>query len=293
MTPHWSLPNMSHMVIRLISLVVLTVSVGCSSLPVGSLFKRTKFAEAGPKNPVVDLICIWEPAEGQGLDGLPGRGFAGQFLFLTQGSNEPAKVNGQVRVYVFDDQGTSEEQGKPIHQFDFEAPAFAKYFYETSFGAAYQMFIPYTRKGSQETRCGLRVRFTPADGGPPVYSKMADVTLPGAKPKTADQRWHPQHRQLRADVVDQTGGSPATGLTGVPSATTPSQPTLTHAAASIPLNARTPSRSTQAISRLQQLSAQLAESQYADSGNRVEHAVYEEEAPEPSPLKRFRLHEGE
>ncbi|MGE0375526.1 MAG: hypothetical protein AB7I48_24575 [Planctomycetaceae bacterium] len=271
------------MTVRAACLAVVITSLGCSTLPVGSLLKRSKFVEAGPKNPVLDVICIWEPAEGQGLDGLPSRGFAGQFLFLTHGSNEPAKVHGQVRVYVFDDQGTADEQGKPIHQFDFEAPAFAKYFYETSFGAAYQLFIPYTRKGTHEANCGLRVRFTPADGGPPVYSKLADITLPGAKPKTSAQRWQPEHRQLRADAAEQTGGPAPAGQSDLPTRSAAASPQgLTHAAASIPLRSNT--RATRAASRLERLASRIAESGEAET---IEQAVYETDEPAS---RRYRLH---
>ena len=172
---------MSRTFLRCMLLIVAAVPLGCSSLEIASLFGRQALYEAGPNNPVMDIICLWEPAEGRGLDNLPGRGFAGQVLFLTRGSAEPAKVDGDIRVYVFDDQGSLEEQAKPIHQFDFNSQAFDQYLYETNFGAAYQLFMPYTRKGSHEANCALRVRFTPADGGPPVYSKMADITLPGAK----------------------------------------------------------------------------------------------------------------
>ncbi len=192
-------------------LLLLAAFSGCSSLHKPSLFKRSNFVEAGPKNPVVDVVCLWEPAEGRGLDSLPTRGFAGQLLFLTRGSAEPAKVDGEIRVYVFDDQGPVDEQSKPIHQYDFKGQALSQYLCETNMGAAYQLFIPYPRKGTLEAKCALRVRFTPADGGSPVYSKMADLTLPGAKPKEMADSWQPQRRRSHTAAGNLTGEPPAIG----------------------------------------------------------------------------------
>lgn len=167
----------------LVLLALLTS--GCVELTALSFAHRLKPLEAGPKAPVVEIICLWEPAEGLGLDGLPTRGFAGQILFFTAGHPQPLKVNGDVRIYVFDDHGTPEEQSRPIHQFDFAPDAWNAFLRETNIGTAYQVFIPYTRKSTYQTNCSLRVRYTPAGGGSPVYSKMATVVLPGRnRPKT-------------------------------------------------------------------------------------------------------------
>ncbi|MCA8999465.1 MAG: hypothetical protein KDA80_20895, partial [Planctomycetaceae bacterium] len=52
---------------------------GCQSLPAFShgFHKQRKTPEASVEHPVVECICLWEPGEGTGLDGLPCRGFAG------------------------------------------------------------------------------------------------------------------------------------------------------------------------------------------------------------------------
>ncbi|MFG0333981.1 MAG: hypothetical protein ACF8TS_11515 [Maioricimonas sp. JB049] len=167
----------------LLGLVCLAVlaTTGCQSLDLFSKMSgRKPLKEATAEQPAIEVLCFWEAAEGRGLDNLPTRGFAGQVLFFTSGSAEPVKVNGDVRVYLFDDQGTPEEQARPIHQFDFHAHAWETFLRETNVGAAYQLFIPYTRKGVHQAECGIRVRFTP-ENGLPLYSKMAAITLPGKK----------------------------------------------------------------------------------------------------------------
>lgn len=151
---------------------------GCRQFNLFSRDPLARIPEATADDPVVEVIGLWEPAEGIGTDGLPCRGFAGQVLLFTARGAAPVRSNGDLRVYVFDDRGTPEEQEKPIHQFDFEKLALQKYLAETHLGAGYHLFIPYTRKGGMRAHCSLRVRLTAPDGRP-VYSKMAQVILPG------------------------------------------------------------------------------------------------------------------
>jgi hypothetical protein len=136
------------------------------------------FEKATARNPAVQIACLWQPAEGRGLDGLPARGFAGQIIFLTQSSPTPVTVDGDVRIFLFEDQGTYEEQVRPIHQFDFVDGAWATHLRPTAWGAAYQIFLPYVRKGHHEAKCSLRVRLKPKEG-PTIFSEFASVTLPG------------------------------------------------------------------------------------------------------------------
>jgi hypothetical protein len=190
-------------------LLVLPLAVccgGCTSLGLSALsFGKPRFAEASPSNPVSEIVCLWEPGEGRGLDNLPSRGFAGQLLFFTPGNPQPAKVNGDIRIYVFDDVGTIEEQAKPIYQFDSVDGAWNSYLSEANIGASYQIFIPYTRKGAYAANCSLRVRYTPAEGGPPVYSRIATVALPGRRrEETAEPKPQQMHSPVAAGLPART-----------------------------------------------------------------------------------------
>lgn len=148
---------------------------GCTTLDLNLAdFRR----EVDQTASVAEIVCLWEAAEGVGLDGLPTRGFAGQVLFFVKGQAEPVKVNGDVRIYLFDNLGTSEEQSRPLHEFNFPGDAWNAFLAKTNLGKAYQIFIPYTRKGGLQANCALRVRITAPDRKP-VYSKLATVALPG------------------------------------------------------------------------------------------------------------------
>ena len=160
---------------------------GCSSLNVSKLLP-SKMPEATSKNPVSAILAIWEPSEGQGVDQLPSRGFAGQILFITRRNAEPVKINGDVRIYVFDDAGDDSKQGEPIHQFDFSAEAWNRHLQTNSLGPSYHCFIPYTRKdNSSQTHCTLRVRLT-TESGRTTYSDMVSVVLPGPERKDEDEQ---------------------------------------------------------------------------------------------------------
>ena len=164
-------------------LLLIGIGSGCQLL---NGAKLASLPEASVVHPVVEIICVWQPGEGTGMDGLPCRGFAGQILFFSMGEKTPVRVNGNVRVYVFDDQGTEAEQELPIHQFDFDGSSFQNFLTTTNMGAAYQLFIPYTRKGSHSATCTLRVRYSPEEGSS-VYSKMASLNLPGTTARKPDE----------------------------------------------------------------------------------------------------------
>ena len=149
-------------------------------------WKQQKHPRADARNPVVKVLCLWEPAQGNDPDGLPTRGFAGQILFFTGQTPTPAEVNGDVRVYLFDDQGPREQQTKPIHQFDFLGDAWKVHLQETTLGPAYHVFVPYVRKGYHQANCALRVRLKPVDG-PVIFSEMASVTLPGKTEESTEK----------------------------------------------------------------------------------------------------------
>ncbi|MEX1095294.1 MAG: hypothetical protein WED34_04560 [Planctomycetales bacterium] len=170
---------------------VLFLASGCAGTSLLAWKKAADIPTADEKHPVMQIVCVWEPSEGHGVDGLPTRGFAGQIMFFTRHNPTPVMVNGDVRIYEYDDQGTLDEQGKPLHQFDFLGESWTAHFRHSPLGPSYQVFIPYMRKSPWLTHCALRVRLTPP-GGRPLFSDLVHVTLPGPlrKPSEIDSE-HP------------------------------------------------------------------------------------------------------
>ena len=162
--------------IGLLAAGMLTAGGGCAET---SLFKGgAKVETATPQEPAVNALSVWQPARGRGPNGMPTRGVAGQLMFFTGRNPSPVAVDGDVRIYLFDNLGTAAEQAKPIHQFDFPAETWQAHLRSGNLGPTYHVFVPYVRGGFEQVECALQVRFTPKEG-PVVYSEMTSLVLPG------------------------------------------------------------------------------------------------------------------
>ncbi|MFN3158973.1 MAG: hypothetical protein ACE37I_06645 [Rubinisphaera brasiliensis] len=165
---------------------------GCASLPASMprmpwAAEKEEMEFATAREPAAEVVCVWQPARGKGLNGVPSRGVGGQLMFFTRSKAEPVAVEGDVRIYLFDNQGTVQEQAQPIHQFDFPAEQWSSYLAMGNLGPSYNIFIPYTRGGHKQVECTLQVLFKPKDG-PAVYSDLASMTLPGILEDNTAQR---------------------------------------------------------------------------------------------------------
>ena len=186
--------------------VMLTSLSGCATFRLPS-FQTEERAKAEAANRVSQVVCLWQPAEGHGLDELPARGFAGQIAFLTADSPTPVEVAGNVTIYLFDDHGTSGEQARPLHVFRFVDGSWQTHLKQTAWGPTYQLFIPYVRKGTHRASCSLAVQVeTPA--GRRVTSDMANILLPGsesARDALSSSPFVPQHSRFPAGRVHTVG----------------------------------------------------------------------------------------
>ncbi|TWT62952.1 hypothetical protein [Rubinisphaera italica] len=162
--------------ISIISAAMLIVMLsGCAAVNMSAL---TFWAAEDPYDSVASIMGLWQPGEGRDPQGLPSRGFAGQVFFFTHGKEAPVKVTGNVKIYVFDDQGTAEEQRKPIHIYEFDEGSWNAYCTKTNIGYAYQVFIPYPKTGDHRAVCSLRVKHT-ANSSEVTLSDPADILLNG------------------------------------------------------------------------------------------------------------------
>ena len=163
---------------RLVCLsVLLGQFAGCATFHIP--FPK-KIPKASASDPVVQILCLWQQAEGRDPDGYPCKGFAGQILFLSSKAATPVQCDGDVRIYLFDDLGTAEEQTKPIRQFDFDTGSWKVHLTETSLGPTYSVFVPYVRRGVKDANCALRVRLKPSYGQF-VFSDLSNMSLNGNK----------------------------------------------------------------------------------------------------------------
>ncbi len=201
-SPQRSLAMQKHITATLVTLTLF--ATGCTTMVPVFPWKQS-LPEASKKDPVVEILGLWQPAEGTGLDGLPARGFAGQLLFFNRGSKSPVKVNGDIRIYVFDDYGSVEDQSTPIDQFDFVEGTWQAHLHVGTLGPSYNVFIPYSRKANKnQAKCSLRVRLKPANG-PTVFSEMVAVTLPGPISEQMKRLAEQRSQNIDAQVRDTLG----------------------------------------------------------------------------------------
>lgn len=192
---------------------ILTLSgPGCASLTLLN-FKNDKIPTADAEHPAIEILAIWQAAEGPGVGGIPTRGFAGQIFFFNQDRATPVAVDGKARVYVFDDHGTAEEQARPLHQFDFDRASWTAHLQNSKIGPTYGVFIPYSRSDYHQAVCSLRLRFTPPKGRP-LYSASSTIVLPGPplKPQAETAQVSPLSglaRQLQAQSQPRPWRNPA------------------------------------------------------------------------------------
>lgn len=166
----------------------LTLVSGCSSAGLNFNMFAEPHEKETDENFVEQVIPVWQEAEGAGLNAASvSKGFGGHIYFITHSRGLPSEVKGSVRIYVFDDLGTPEEQAKPIHQFDFPAESWKGHLAMSKLGPSYSIFIPYTRPGGRAANCALRIRYTPEKGAP-VFSQMVSLAMSGtgAKAQGAD-----------------------------------------------------------------------------------------------------------
>lgn len=165
----------------LLTTIISTLS-GCATLKF-PWEKRTPVASL--KNPVVQVVCLWEPSEGRDPDGKPCRGFAGQIMFIGNKGGTPVAVDGSIRIEEYEDQAGVTEEGEPLHVFEFDAKTWKTHLHVGTLGPSYHVFIPYMRKGAHEAHCTLQTFYTPEKHGAPMSSGITQIALGGTKAKPA------------------------------------------------------------------------------------------------------------
>lgn len=183
--------------------ILLCSNFGCATFhsPFGK-----KVPTATASNPAVQIIGLWQHADGNDPDGRPCKGFSGQILFLSNGSPVPVKIDGDVRIYLFDDQGTLEEQAKPLRVFEFDSGSWDVHLAQSTLGLTYTVFIPYTRRGVTDANCSLRIRLKPKQG-PVVFSDFSNMPLNGnKKPQRGDDAKPFSEEELKKITTDAMTG---------------------------------------------------------------------------------------
>ncbi len=209
-------------------LLLLGITSGCTSLD-EQIVEPEVIAET-PAATAIRCLCLWQEGEADDSDGRQSRGFAGQVYFFDASDASPVVVRGDLRVFVFDDIGTEEEQARPIAEFDLINNSLQGFLTTTQIGPAYQIFVPYPRPGRLEANCSLRLRLTQPDGSR-VFSEMVQINLTGTKREDrvlpADARGLPVAEEIRQTIrpKSETIGTREDGKVSLTSGTQPTEHT--------------------------------------------------------------------
>ncbi len=161
------------------------------------------------------ILCLWEPAEGQGLEGQTTRGFAGQVLFFGYGEPTPIPVHGEVRIYQYDNYDPDERSPKPIHVFVFDDGGWNAHRAESTVGHSYNVFLPYVKDHPGTARCALKVEYIP-EGGRSIASAITPIKLDGRHSRRSHTRATvpstktPSHQSGGRDRADEEQSSSVT-----------------------------------------------------------------------------------
>jgi len=278
------------------------LSSGCATLHLP--WNPVMNAKATATNPAVQIVCLWEQADGRDPEGLPCRGFAGQILFLANRNATPVEIDGDVRIYLFDNIGTADDQSKPLRQFDFDAAAWNVHLTKSAVGPSYSVFVPYVRRGTLNAQCALRIRMEPKVG-PTIFSELSSLPLKGPTtvPETTvisttpEERVHAEVQQTLSRAIQGSTTIPITkndngGLAMAPR--TAAKSPLVPAAATTPTDDR--------LARMEQLMQHMLEerrspAQPQSPAGAIQQVGYETASEtsnqeEPAPL-RFKLDRGD
>lgn len=162
---------------------LIAASVGCQSTgqklsnvnPLPKMLGKEENAEYGRPERVV---ATWAEAvlhrNGEGT-----RGFGGRLFFYDRASTKPIRVEGQLVVYAFAEDGRAATDHKPTKRFVFPPEQFAKHQSESEIGPSYSVWLPWDVVGGPQSEVSLIARFEPLQGGGLVVSDQTRQRLPG------------------------------------------------------------------------------------------------------------------
>lgn len=164
-----------------ILLACLATAAGCSDFGLNKkTFPWFGDKEDEPRTPT-RVVAIWKDAvlHRPGEESM--RGFGGRLMFYEGPSEEPIKVDGDVVVYAFDENGRRRSDTKPDRKYVFTREQFERHYSKSDIGHSYSLWVPWDEAGGPQKKISLIVRFTPV-GGSTVISEQASSMLPGVTP---------------------------------------------------------------------------------------------------------------
>jgi len=158
----------------------LAAAAGCSPLKFDA--KLPWFGDKDDK-PVAPtkVVAVWKDAVLHRSDQAPVRGFGGRLMFYDNKSKEPVRVEGDLVVYAFEEDGRRRSDTKPDRKYVLTGDQFAEHYSKSEIGHSYSIWLPWDAVGGSQKKISLIARFKPTEG-PQIISEQASSMLPGPTP---------------------------------------------------------------------------------------------------------------
>lgn len=202
--------------IQAIMLVIMLSSIGIAT---GCQSTKAKLAGVNPLKALNDeevtlgvperIVATWTEAVLH-QSGTGTRGFGGRLYFYQRESAKPIRVEGQLVVYAFAEDGREPTDNRPTKRYVFPPQQFVRHEGESEIGVSYSVWLPWDAAGGEQTEVSLIARFEPSQGGGLVVSDQASLRLPGTgerKTMIAEQSKPTNVRQ--ASAIGRRGESAA------------------------------------------------------------------------------------
>ena len=149
------------------------------------------------------VMATWTDAVSRNPARPPRRGFGGRLMFFETESDKPVKVEGDLVVYAFDEEGRSPSNTKPDRKYVFPAETLEHLYSKSKIGHSYSVWLPWDEVGGPRQEISLIARLAPKEGAP-VVSPQSKIVLPGTKSPSMDQYAAPAN-QNRRTMADREG----------------------------------------------------------------------------------------
>ena len=148
-----------------------------------------------------NIVCFWKDTVRVKTGEPSTRGFGGRVYFYEPANPKPIKVDGQLIVYAFEDEGFDPKYSKPARHFIFTEETFSKHHIESDLGHCYDFFLPWDAVGgrTRESRPHRPVRTKGRTIGD-VRRFAHDVAGKASRESAGGAR--------QSSITTPTGGSP-------------------------------------------------------------------------------------
>jgi hypothetical protein len=201
-----------------IAAITIAVTSGCAKF---DLRKKIPWGEgaSGRIDEPMRIVAVWTDTVLSQSGKAPKRGFGGRVMFYGENQTEPAKVEGALVVYAFDETNRDPVNVKPDRKFVFTEQQLEKQYSKTRLGHSYSFWLPWDDVGGPQRQISLICRFVPKKGGV-IVSEQTKHLLPGTETiSDLVQQQAPVGSPQPIGSMQQAGGAPQqSAASGAPQA---------------------------------------------------------------------------